>query len=435
MPQRLRKPLPRRTYRRTVRAGAVATSPATTPAPGERDEPQFRPTRIAGQGGVVQVGVLLPRSTIHPMMVRSFVDGLELALKQFRQAGEPDVSLICEATGAGQRLAKEKADLLLGVRRVGLLTGLVSPETALDLRDTAGANHAVLLAAGVGENLPRGQVRPHTHLFRNTLSHWQSTFALGQWAVGHLGHKVLIATSFYDAGYDSLFAFRHGFELAGGTVLYTAVTHGRLDAERMHLLVDRIVAERPDFVFAAYCGTEAVEFVRAYARTQLHGHVPVAGTGFLTDDQLLSEMGEAALGITTVLPWATELDFAEHRDFVIGFLDRTGRPPDAFATLGFDTGRLIREAVHATGGDLTRSGAVREALAGASFAGPRGRLTFDPLSHVARTPLYVREVRRGSGGLANLAIAAVEPVSEADERLDGLRGGVRSGWLNPYLCI
>nr|PZN31347.1 MAG: hypothetical protein DIU80_06230 [Chloroflexota bacterium] len=75
-----------------------------------------------------------------------------------------------------------------------------------------------------------------------------------------------------------------------------------------------------------------------------------------------------------------------------------------------------------------------DALGRATFDGPRGRVTMDPATRSAVSPIYLREVRSTPRGLANAVLAEL-PHPADDERLAAVRTSVLSGWQNAYLSI
>src|SRR5262249_55244148 len=137
-------------------------------------------------------------------------------------------------------------------------------------------------------------VRGGGSVFFDSLGYWQASWAMGDWAARNLGRRAVVAASLYESGYDSLYAFQPGLEEAGGEGVETCVTHvppATHDTGRAIAAIRRAV---PDFVFAAYSGQPAVDFVRAYADSGLARRVPLAGSSFLVDETLLPAMGAAA---------------------------------------------------------------------------------------------------------------------------------------------
>jgi ABC-type branched-subunit amino acid transport system substrate-binding protein len=295
------------------------------------------------------------------------------------------------------------------------LSALLEERRALLVVSDAGAD-AIEPARGGGS------------VFYDSLGYWQASWAMGRWAARNLGRRAVVAASFYESGYDSLYAFQRGLEEAGGEVVETCVTHIPPARHDIGRALAAIREARPDFAYAVYSGQPAVDFVRAYAASGLARRVPLAGSGFLTDETLLPAMGGAALGIRSCLSWGPDLPTPENRDFTAAFQRATGRQPDAFAVLGHETARLIGTALAAGAGDR---GGLGSALATATFQAPRGRIAMSPTTHVTLVPLYLRETRRRHDLVGNEVVAELAPPSEA-RSIAILRAWPKTGWLNAY---
>lgn len=363
--------------------------------------------------GPATIGVLLPASRLRPDLGAHFLEGLRRGL------GDADCCLPGESSGIGIRSTRAALDRLLALASPALVVGVLGPALAAHLADHPALATVPLVAANVGELLPRATSSPG--VFQHTLSSWQAAWALGHWAATNVGRRAAIATSFHDSGYDLPLAFRRGFEGAGGTVALTHITHLPPETGAASSPAAGLVAARPDVVFASYCAAEAADFIRAYADAGLAGRIPLLGGTFLTDATVLAAVGDAAAGIVTAAAWADEGE------------GPAAASRDPFALLGQETGLLLRAVFAATGG-ATDAAALRAALATAAFAAPRGRIAMQPATLATLGPVFLREVRAAEGSLANVARGELARVPDA-RALGMLPGdGLRSGWLNTYFC-
>jgi branched-chain amino acid transport system substrate-binding protein len=422
------KPGPLRcTRRHFLRAAAVLAGAAALPlAPAAKAAAAGSPPATSQTSrAALRIGVLVPASAGYPQLGPELLAGLRLA---FEQTGQSAV-LVPQDVGLGVGLVAGAAERLLLEERADLLVAMVNPDVAATLDPLLAERRAVLLNAVTGANVARrDDVSPY--VFSHALSSWQASWALGGWAARTLGRRAAVAMSLYDSGFDAHYAFRLGFEEAGGKVLLTHVTHLPLDAPDPAGLVAPLTAQRVDFVYAAYCGQPAVEFVQAYARAGLAGRLPLVGGAFLTDEQLLPAQGPAALGIRTAAPWSGELQLAENQRFVADYQARAGALPSAFALLGYETGRLIAGAMAAAGNPR----ALRDALASARLDGPRGAVVMNGRTLSTTGPLYLREVRAGNPGVANAVLATLAAPGGLEGQVERIRGTLKTGWIMPYLC-
>ena len=246
------------------------------------------------------------------------------------------------------------------------------------------------------------------------------------------GRRAALAGSLYDSGYDAMTAFRLGFTAAGGTVTTTQTTHLFAGSPALPAVLTEIAATHPDFIYAAYCGPETLDFVRA-AQAGPAARIPLLGSPLLACESALPALGKAAAGIKTALGWSPALDTPANRAFLAAYAKHTGRPADNLALLGYETAGLVAATLAAAGG-AAGSAQMRAALAAVTFAGPRGTVTMDPQTHCTTGPLYLREVQARGGTFANVPVASL-PAIAASAAGSALRTTLKTGWTNAYLSV
>ncbi|MBI1804851.1 MAG: ABC transporter substrate-binding protein [Ignavibacteriae bacterium] len=384
---------------------------------------------------VPSIGLLLPSSRLNPRFGDNVAAGLRLCFDQLdAETGSGKAKVFVEEFGTSSSLAVKNARALIAERNVDVLIGVMTPGVAVQLHDVLESSRTFLILADAGANVVRN-VEHSPYVFHNSLNYWRSSWAMGEWVVRNIGRKVFVASSFYESGYDALYAFRLGVNSAGGTIVQTHISHVPPNATDLPKLMDSIRDLRPDVVFASYSGQEASEFVGAYVERGLDQQVPLAGSAFMSDDVVLNKVGSSALGVRSCLSWSPSLPTAENISFMKAFEEMTGRTADAFAVLGYDAARLVIEAVKNTGGDLKQSVKMREALRQAKFTSPRGIVRMNAETHEIVAPLYLRQVRQNGAGLINHALDELKPTPVNNRTVAAFRGEVRTGWLNAYAVI
>jgi branched-chain amino acid transport system substrate-binding protein len=219
-------------------------------------------------------------------------------------------------------------------------------------------------------------------------------------AIADMARKDLRARSAFllvDRGSDFTRAlarfFRQRFVARGGTVT------GRLSypwGERdFTSAMARIRAQRPppDVLFFSALPSEAARLVRQARAAGLTQPI-LSGDGF--DTPLLTRVGGTA---------ADDVYYSTHvalqgtgrriRRFAAAYRERYGhRPENAFAALGYDTMRLIADAIRRAG--TTQSGAIRKALAATrDFAMVTGTISYAPGRRIPRKPVTIIRVDDG----------------------------------------
>lgn len=389
--------LSRRTLLRTMGAAAgAAVGGALLPR-------QARAAFHDSGGPGLRIGVVIPQSRLLPGLGADLLAGLRLA-------GAGAFRLQAATYELRQRDALAAAGELLEAGQ-DLIVAMMSRNDADLLAPQLDAAGVPLVVSDVGAAMLRPK-RQSASVFRSSLGHWRAAWALGQWAAANVGRRALIASSFYDSGFDTVYAFWSGFERAGGERPALLVTH-RPDGGADDLAA-AVRAARPDMIFASYSGRAAVEFAGSYAGLGLAGRPPLLGSPFFADESWAPAQGPAIHGALSAHSWAPELSASL-------------RPNTAFSALGYDTGLMIAAAAREGG-----PRGLRDALAGAELAGLRGALRLDHETQELLSPIYLRELRPGPAGPAHAIVADLTSIASSPLAVpDGPRGG----WQNPYLVV
>jgi branched-chain amino acid transport system substrate-binding protein len=371
--------------------------------------PQFTevPTFAATRHVALKVGAVVPNAQHFPTLGRDLTAGLSLALatstaKITLHSLHYD-STFADAYNAAETLLNNGADVIVAT------TGSTSSELLSDLCARA---ERPLIIANSGENAVQSVAQP-SFTFHSTLNTWQASYALGQWAATHHGRRGMIATSYYDSGYDTVYAFEAGFTQAGGEIVHSTITHTPANSG-FETLRTGVATHQPDFVYALYTNTLAHAFFKEAAASL---GVPVLGSPFLTENVPHSTVYSATA-------WADTLQNGTNDTFVQRYTATTGITPSVFSVLGWDTGTWIANALAHAG---TAAGtALQTALRSVTVDSPRGTLQNDTASQSLNGPVYLR---RADGSRHQVTEALVAPTAP----LFGGADAVRSGWIYPYL--
>jgi branched-chain amino acid transport system substrate-binding protein len=396
-------------------------------------QPQIQSNLTVPAHKTFKIGVILPESRVYPSLGTSLLAGLKLAFaERGNRAADRPIELLPETYGERIAGATKQARALIKDQDVDLLVGVMSSATTAPLHDLLQERRVPLIVTNVGANVVRSYGQS-PYLLRASLNDWQANWATGAWAADRIGKTAFIASSFYESGYDIAHMFARGLVHAGGTVIGRYVTHRPRETDTFTPMLAAIRQADPDLVYAAYSGPQALDFMRAYADADLAGRVPLVGSGFLFDESLLQQHGQAALDSISGSTWAPGLDTAENAAFTSSYHAATGRPADPFAVLGYDAARMIVDAADATPPHANDQ--FLDALRTRQLASPRGDLVMNRQTQSGSTPFYIREVRRHHGLSTNVVIAKFDSISELDEEAATIRAGAKSGWLNAYLAV
>jgi branched-chain amino acid transport system substrate-binding protein len=377
----------------------------------------------------LKVGVLAPTGSSYSRMGQSLLDGLTLGFDEARSGASPvNATLVQREVDRGFGGALSTSTALLDANTDAVVAG-ISALVADRIGSLFSERRVPLVVADVGAHLVPPASR-NAYVLHNSLLYWQASYAAGLWAAANLGTRAFVASGLSDSGYDTVYAFRRGFESAGGTVVGEAVTHA--DTPGLAELFAAVRSSGANVVYGLYSGAHAVEFVQGYAGSGVGAKLAVGNLA--VEDYLLSDVGTASVGATSCASWTGTRATKANQAFTKAFKSRFGRTADPFAALGYDTAVLVAEGARRASKSGLGVRRLIDALDGASIEGPRGTLVVDAATNTVTCPLSIRQVKRTVSGLANVDVAQAQVVGSFPSALGGLAAGPVSGYINEYLC-
>jgi len=353
-------------------------------------------------GEPVKVGVVIMTSGVYAQLGEDTIDGMELYLGTVgNQAANRPIELIIEDETPDTGTALERTRRLIEAEEVDILSGLISTGSAYAVAEFVSQSEVPFVVANAGGNdLARAQ--RNDYIIRTSFSNWQNNYAVGQWYYDNVGETVALIASDYAAGAEHMNGFRESFEAAGGEVVEEVLTP--LGSTDFSAALGRLGNSGADGLYGFLAGTDGVIFVQQYDQSGLRDSMPLVASGFMVEEDVLGEIGEAALGVRSGLHWAYDLDNPENQEFVRLWEEEYGRAPSVYSVQGWDTARVIVEAIEALGGEIGDGAAVIEAMLGVSFDSPRGSFSIDPETHNVVHHVYLREVAEIDGEIHNTVL-------------------------------
>jgi len=352
----------------------------------------------------LKIGLLLPYSDIYAVLGESITEAMKMYFESVgNEAGGRKIEIITEDTEIKPDIGLQKARKLVEQDQVDLVAGLVSSGVANAVRDYFHDNKKILIIANAGSNvITRAKRSPY--IFRTSFTNWQPNWPLGGWAYENVAKKVFVSAPDYAAGHNMVDAFLNNFQAHGGELVAEPQFTPFPSMGDPAPFITEIQNADPPMVYCFYSGGAAVTFIKAYGEFGLTGKIPLVCAGFTVEEDVLPAEGDAALGAHSGLHWALLLDNPENKAFTKAYKERTGKDANVFAMQGYDTARVIVEAVNAVEGNTSDTEKFIEALEGVKFKSPRGEFKFDPKTHNVINRIYVREVKKVEGALHNVVI-------------------------------
>ncbi|MEA2927910.1 MAG: branched-chain amino acid transport system substrate-binding protein, partial [Hyphomicrobiales bacterium] len=139
--------------------------------------------------------------------------------------------------------------------------------------------------------------------------------------------------------------------------------------------------------------------------------IKLIGPGDVTDDDLLTNMGDAVLGAVTAHNYSAAHPSKMNKDYVAAFEKANGFRPNFISVGGYDGMHLIYEALKKTNGD-TDGDKLIAAMKGMKWESPRGPISIDADTRDIIQNIYIRKVEKVNGALYNVEFATFENVKD-----------------------
>jgi branched-chain amino acid transport system substrate-binding protein len=368
----------------------------------ETDEDAEGDDQPEADGDPLRIGVVIMTSGVYAQLGEDTIDGMELYFSTIgNQAANRPIELLIEDETADTGTALERTRRLVEAEEVDILSGLISTGSAYAVAEFVEQSEIPFVVANAGGNdLAREQ--RSDYIVRTSFSNWQNNYAVGEWYYDNVGETVALIASDYAAGQEHMNGFKESFEAAGGEVVDEVFTP--LGSTDFSSALGRLGNAGADGLYGFLAGTDGLIFVQEYDQSGLRDELPLVASGFMVEEDVLAEIGEAALGVRSGLHWAYDLDTPENQEFVEMWEEEYDRAPSVYAVQGWDTARVIAEAMEALDGDTDDGAAVIDAMLEVEFDSPRGSFSIDPETHNVVHHVYLREVVDLDGAVHNTMV-------------------------------
>jgi branched-chain amino acid transport system substrate-binding protein len=249
------------------------------------------------------------------------------------------------------------------------------------------------------------------YIIRTSFTIPQSAVAMADWAPKNGVKKVVTLVSDYGPGIDAERFFKDRLTFNGGQV--TESLRVPLRGPDFAPFLQKVRDLKPDalFVFVP-SGAGAAVMKQFLERGMDKAGIKLIGTGDLTDDDQLNDMGDGALNVVTSHHYSAAHPSALNKKFVEAFEKANkGLRPNFMAVGGYDGMRVIYEALRATkgagGGD-----ALLAAMKGQIFESPRGPMFIDAQTRDVVHNMYLRKVEKKDGKLFNVEFDVIKDMKD-----------------------
>ena len=366
-------------------------------------------TNSIAQDNKFKIGLILPMTGQQASTGRQIEAAARLYMAQHGDtvAGKK-IELIVKDDTTIPDVTKRLAQELVVNDKVNVLAGFgITPSALASAPIATQSKTPMVVMAAATSSIT--QASPY--IVRTSFTLAQAAVAMGDWAPKNGIKKVVTLVSDYGPGIDAEKYFKERLVFSGGQV--TESLRVPLRNPDFAPFLQKVRDLKPDalFVFVP-SGAGAAVMKQFLERGMDKAGIKLIGTGDVTDDDQLNDMGDGALGVVTSHHYSAAHPSALNKKFVEAFgKANKGMRPNFMAMGGYDGMRVIYEALKATkgqgGGD-----ALLAAMKGQIFESPRGPMFIDAQTRDVVHNIYLRKVERQNGQLYNVEFDVIKDVKD-----------------------
>ncbi len=366
-------------------------------------------TQSIADGGTFKIGLILPMTGQLASTGRQIEAAAKLYMAQNGDtvAGKK-IQLIIKDDTTVPDVTKRLAQELVVNEKVDVLAGFGITPSALATAPIATQSKTPMVVMSAASS---SITQASPYIVRTSFTLAQAAVAMGDWAPKNGMKKVVTLVSDYGPGIDAEKYFIERLLLNGGQVADSLRVPMRNPDFAPYL--QKVRDSKPDalFVFVP-AGAGAAVMKQFLERGMDKAGIKLIGTGDVTDDDQLNDMGDGALGVVTSHHYAAAHPSAANKKFVDAFQKANkGMRPNFMAVGGYDGMRVIYEALRVSkgqgGGD-----ALLAAMKGQIFESPRGPMFIDSQTRDVVHNIYLRKVQRQDGQLHNVEFEVIKDVKD-----------------------
>ncbi len=366
-------------------------------------------TSVFAQADTFKIGLILPLTGQQASTGKQIEAATKLYMAQngATVAGKK-IELIVKDDGGVPDASKRIAQDLVVNDKVNVLAGFGLTPIALAVAPIATQSKTPQIVMAAATSII---TEASPYIIRTSFTIPQSAVAMADWAPKNGIKKVVTLVSDYGPGIDAERFFKDRLTFNGGQVIESLRVP--LRGPDFAPFLQKVRDLKPDalFVFVP-SGAGAAVMKQFLERGMDKAGIKLIGTGDLTDDDQLNDMGDGALNVVTSHHYSAAHPSALNKKFVEAFEKANkGLRPNFMAVGGYDGMRVIYEALRATkgagGGD-----ALLAAMKGQIFESPRGPMFIDAQTRDVVHNMYLRKVEKKDGKLYNVEFDVIKDMKD-----------------------
>ena len=362
--------------------GGGASTTTTPPSSGATTAPTTggegtTTTSGPATGTPIKIGVLRPITG--PQVHEG--TGIENGLKTYFEtvgnqvAGRP-IQLIFEDDASNTQQGLDRARKLVEQDKVNIITMPVNSGVTLAAASyTTGKETPTFVPVSHADALTGEDRSPY--LFRTVESTKQRSVLPAYYTVKKLGLKKAAVFSWdFVVGQEMIKDFSDAYKSFGGDVVYSIAAP--LGTQDFGPYLSQVDKSKIDVIYAFFASPDNIRFVPQLQQFGFSPSIQVVDNGTLTEDGVLSEQGEAALGVKSVTCYSNALDNPENKEFMRVWAEKfNGAKPSWYDFQGWQMAMAIEAGIKAANGNVEDKEAFLAATQGIKINTPGGAFFFD----------------------------------------------------------
>ena len=372
--------------------------------------PLAAPPGAPAQSTPIRIGFLAPLTGPFAQIGKDMVSGNQLYLAEIGgQVAGRKIEVIVEDDEGNPATALNKSRKLVDQDKVAILTGGMLANVGYALQPYIDAQKIPSTFPVIAAD-DLTQRKPAKWIVRTGWATSQPMHPFGEWVLKNTKYRKIAAIGMdYAFGYEIIGGFQQVFEEGGGQIVQRI--WAPLNTNDFAPFLAQIRRDA-DAVLALFTGRLALQFLKQYQEAGLKDKLPLLGGGTITDETVLPQMGDEAIGVITALHYSQALDNPTNVKFNKAFEASAGKIASYYSEATYTNARWIVEAIKAAGGRVEDRDAMLAALRKVDLKETaRGPLKVDDFGNPIQN-IYIRKVERVGGKLQNTVIATYPAVSQ-----------------------
>jgi branched-chain amino acid transport system substrate-binding protein len=356
-----------------------------------------------------KVGVILPMTGPFQSNGWQANAAVQLFLKQRGSAvAGKKIEILLKDDGGVTDAAKRIAQELIVLDKVDILLGFGLTPIALAVAPLATEARIPMIVTVASTSVV---VDRSPYVVRTIQTIPQIANLIGAWAAKNGIKSAVSIVSDYAPGLDAEKWIGQSFEQAGGKM--TERLRPPLVNPDFAPFLQHARDASPEAIFAFVpAGVGAIFAKQFVERGMDKSGIRIVAMSDVMDDDALSGMGDAVLGVISGGPYAVAHESPQNRAFVAAFKAANGnRRPNIVSVAAYDGMELIYRALEATKG-ASDGTAMVNAMKGMQWESPRGPVLIDPATRDIVQNIYMRKVERLDGELHNVEFETYPAVKD-----------------------